>query len=50
MAPKRLWDECLELESYIKSNSAYDVYKLVVEVPKKIMSREISDNLNFLNG
>ena len=27
-APKRLWDDCLELESYIRINTAHGIYKL----------------------
>ena len=25
--PKRLWDDCLELESYIRSNTAHGIHK-----------------------
>ena len=32
-ASKCLWDDCLELEAYIKSNTAHEVYKLNGEVP-----------------
>ena len=42
-APKRLWDDCLELESYIRSNTAHGIYKWDGEVHKLIMSREMSD-------
>ena len=31
--PKRLWDDCLELESYIRSNTVHSIYKLDGEVP-----------------
>ena len=41
MTPKRLLDVCLELESYIMSNTAHGIYKLDGEVPQK-MSRETS--------
>ena len=36
---KRLWKDCLELESYLRSNTAHGIYKLNGEVPKTIMSR-----------
>ena len=43
--PKRLLDDCLELESYIRSNTANGIYKLDGEVPETIMSEEMS-NIN----
>ena len=33
-APKHLWDDCLELEAYIRSNTAHEISKLDREVPK----------------
>ena len=36
-APKRLWDDDLELDSYIRSNTAHCIYKLNGEVPETIM-------------
>ena len=44
---KRLRDDCLEHEHYIRSNSSHGIYKLDGEVPKIIMSREISDISQF---
>ena len=32
--PKHLWDNCLELEAYIRTNTAHEIYKLDGEVPK----------------
>ena len=26
--PKRLWDDCMELEAYIRSNTAHDIFEL----------------------
>ena len=40
-APKHLWDDCLELEAYIRSNTAHNKYKLDREVPKTVMSGEL---------
>ena len=40
---KRLWDDCLELESYIRSNTADGIYKLDEEVPETIMSDKTSN-------
>ena len=48
-AQKRLWDDCLELESYIRSNTAHSIYKLERKVPEIIMSR-ILVSLSGLNG
>ena len=42
-APKCLWDDCLELEAYVRSNTAHEIYKLDREVPKTVMSGETSD-------
>ena len=41
-APKYLWDECLELEASIRSNTANDIYKLDRDVSKTMMSGETS--------
>ena len=43
VVPKRFWDACLELEPYIRSNTAHCIYKLNAEVPRAIMSRAMSD-------
>ena len=45
--PNRLWDDCLELEFYIRSNTAHGLYKLVLEVPETIMSSATSDISQF---
>ena len=42
-APKCLWDDCLEVEAYIRSNTDHDIYKLDGEVPKTVMSGETSE-------
>ena len=36
-SPKKLWDHCLELEAYIRSCTAHDLYKLQDEVPETLM-------------
>ena len=41
--PRRLWDDCLELESYIRLNNAHGIYKLDGKVPETIMSGKRSD-------
>ena len=46
-SPKKLWDDCLVLESYIRSNTAHDIYMLHGEVPETIMSGETSDISQF---
>ena len=38
--PKHLWDDCLELEAYIRSNTAHDTYNLEGEVPKTVITGE----------
>jgi hypothetical protein len=46
-APKQLWDDCLELESLIRSNTAHTIYKLQGQVPETIVASETSDILLF---
>ena len=46
-APKWLWDDCLELEAYIRSNTDHKIYKLDGGVPKTVMSGETSDISHF---
>ena len=45
--PKYLWDDCLELEAYIRSNTVPEIYKLDGEVPETVMSGETSDISQF---
>lgn len=33
-APKRLWDDCLKREAYVRSFTAHDIYRLNGEVPE----------------
>ena len=44
---KHLWDDCLELEAYVRSNTAHNVYKLDSKVPKAVMSGETLDISQF---
>ena len=46
-SPKRLWDDCLKLESYIRSKTAHGIYKFDGEVPETIMSSETSNISQF---
>ena len=38
-----MWDDCLILESYIRSNTAHDIYSLNGQVPETVMSGETAD-------
>ncbi len=42
-SPIRLWDFALELESYIRSHTAHDIFKLDGRVPETIVSGETAD-------
>ena len=42
-----MWDDCLELEAYIRSNNAHEIYKLDWEVPEMVLSGEMSDISQF---
>ena len=46
-APKCLWDDCLELKAYIRSNTAHEIHKLNREIPETVMSGETSDISQF---
>jgi hypothetical protein len=42
-APKRLWDDCLERESYVRSHTSHDIFRLGGQVPETIVSSETAD-------
>ena len=42
-APKHLWEDCFELEAYVRSNSTHNIYMLDGEVLKTVMSGETPD-------
>ena len=42
-APKRLWDDCLEREAYVRSLTAHDIYRLAGQVPETLVSGETAD-------
>ena len=44
---KKLWVDCLELEAYIRSNTAASMYKLNGDVPKTIIPGEASHICQF---
>ena len=48
-SPKRLWDHCLELEAYICSNTAHNIYGLKGEVPETVVIGETSDISPFVS-
>lgn len=46
--PEKLWDHCLELEAYIRSNTALNSYELQGEVPETLLSGQTSDISPFI--
>ena len=46
-SPKCLWDHCLELEAYIRSCTAHDLFKLRGEVPETLMKGSTADISQF---
>ena len=42
-ALKRLWDDCLQLEFYVRSNTAQGIYKLDGEFLEILMTGKMSD-------
>ena len=35
-APKKLWDDCLEREAYVRSMTAHEIYRLNGQVPETL--------------
>ena len=48
-SPQRLWDHCVELESYVRSNTSHNIDCLNGETPEIIMSGETSDLSQFID-
>jgi hypothetical protein len=42
-APKRLWDDRLEREAYVRSLTAHEIYRLDGQVPETLVSGETAD-------
>jgi hypothetical protein len=47
-SPAKLWDHCLELEAYIRSHTAHDIYELQGEVPETLVTGQPSDISPFV--
>lgn len=47
-SPAKLWDYCLELEAYIRSNTALDIFGLEGQVPETIISGQTADISPFV--
>ena len=45
--PKRLWDDCMELESFIRSHTALDIWQLQGQVPQTFMTGQTADISQF---
>ena len=45
--PKRLWDDCMELESFIRSHTALDNWQLQGQVPQTFMTGQTADISQF---
>ena len=41
-APKRIWEDALEYEAYVRSNTALDIYMLQGEVPETLILGDTS--------
>jgi hypothetical protein len=48
-APKRLWDDCLVREDYVRSSTALDIFSLERQVPDTILKGQTSDILRSQN-
>jgi hypothetical protein len=47
-SPAKLWDHCIELEGYVRSNTALDIYELQGQVPETILSGQTADISPFV--
>jgi len=47
-SPAALWDHCIELESYIRSNTAIDNYELQGQVAETVVSGQTADISPFI--
>ena len=47
-SPAKLWDHCVELEGYIRSHTAHDIYELNGEVPETLVTGQPSDISPFV--
>jgi hypothetical protein len=46
-SPKKLWDDCLELQAFIKPHTPGNHYKLEGECPETVLSGETADISEF---
>ena len=46
-APKPFWANTIELEAYVSSHTAHDIYSLQEEVPETVMSGKTADTSQF---
>ena len=46
-APKPFWADAIELEPYVRSNTAHDIFILQGEVTETVMSGKMSDISQF---
>ena len=46
-APKRVWDDALEFEAYVRSHTALDTFQLQGEVPETLMKGDTADISRF---
>jgi len=49
-APKPFWADAIELEAYVRSNTAHDIFILQGEVPGTVMSGKTSDISQSVNS
>ena len=47
-SPRRLWDDCIELASIVRSHMALDMYRLQGQVPETIMLGQTAD-ISFIS-
>ena len=46
-SPKRLWDDYMQLESFIRSHTALDIWQLQGQVPQTLMTGQTADISQF---
>ena len=46
-SPKKLWDHCMELQSFVKSHTALDMWQLKGQIPQTLMTGQTADKSQF---
>ena len=48
LSPAKIWDHCIEIEAFIQSHTALDIYELLGQVPGTFLSGKTADISPFI--